>query len=135
MTNDLKVKIYAHALGRRKRSVAQVRLVAGKGNVIINGKKPEAYFGAHQDLSRILNPLKLLSLEKYDISAKISGGGLTGQLDALVLGIAKAIASLKKDFHIAMRNANLLTRDSRKKQRRMIGMGGKSRRKKQSPKR
>jgi len=135
MPTDLKPKIYAQTLGRRKRSIAQVRLIAGKGNVIVNGKKPQDYFGAHQDLSRILNPLKLLSLEKYDISAKISGGGVAGQLDALVLGIARAVASLKKDFHTAMRDADLLTRDSRKKQRRMIGMGGKSRRKKQSPKR
>jgi len=135
MPTDTKTKIYSQAIGRRKRSIAQVRLIAGKGEVIINGKKPELYFGAHQDLNRILKPLQLLSLEKYDVSAKISGGGTTGQLDALVLAIARAVAGLKKDNKIAMRNAELLTRDSRKKQRRMVGMGGKSRRKKQSPKR
>jgi small subunit ribosomal protein S9 len=135
MPTDLKTKIFAQAIGRRKRSIAQVRLVAGKGEVVINGKKPEAYFGAHQNLNRILNPLQLLKLDKYDVSAKISGGGVNGQLDALVLGIARAVASLKKDNKVAMRDAELLTRDPRKRQRRMVGMGGKSRRKKQSPKR
>ena len=135
MPNETKIKIFAQDIGRRKRSIAQVRLIAGKGEVIINGKKPADYFGAHQDLTRILKPLKLLSLDKFDISAKISGGGTTGQLDALVLGVARAVSQLKKENHSAMRDAELLTRDSRKRQRRMVGMGGKSRRKKQSPKR
>lgn len=130
-----KTKIYSQALGRRKRSIAQVRLVSGSGKIVINGKAPENYFGKHQDLARLQKPFSLLSLDKYDVSAKISGGGVTGQLDALVLGIARAVANLKKDNKIAMRNANLLTRDPRKRQRRMIGTGGKARRKKQSPKR
>jgi len=135
MPNDPKIKIYSQAIGRRKRSIAQVRLIAGSGEVVINNKKPKDYFGANQDLTRLAKPFSVLSLSKYGVTAHVAGGGKVSQLDALVLGIARALSELKKEFHDSLRTADLLTRDSRKKQRRMIGTGGKSRRKKQSPKR
>ena len=133
--NEPKTKIYSQTLGRRKRAIAQVRLIPGNGKIVINGKTPEVYFNHHQNLERLNEPFQKLGLDKYDVSAKIKGGGTTGQFDALILGIARAIGELKKEYRVAMRDAELLTRDSRKKQRRMVGMGGKSRRKKQSPKR
>lgn len=135
MSAESKPKIYSRALGRRRRAVAQVRLIPGSGKIIVNGKTPQVYFGAHQDISRLYKPFQLLSLEKYDVSILVKGGGKNGQLDAVVLGIARSVSLLKKDHQKVMRDAGFLTRDSRKRQRRMIGTGGKARRKKQSPKR
>ncbi len=132
---DTKVKIYASAIGRRKRSVASVRLIPGKGEVVVNGKPASVYFPGLQAQTRYETPFKLLSLTKYAAEVKVLGGGKSGQLDATVLGLARALSALKADHKIVLHTAHLLTRDSRERQRRMVGMGGKSRRKKQSPKR
>lgn len=134
--SENKPKIYASAVGRRKRAVASVRLISGSGKIIINGKPSLEYFGndpaAH---TRLELPFTSVSVSKYDAVVSAHGGGKGGQLDAAVLGISRCLVSLKSDHKTELRNNGLLTRDPRKRQRRMIGMGGKSRRKKQSPKR
>jgi len=136
MPNNLKNKIYATAVGRRKEAVAQVRLIAGDGSIVVNGRPADRYFSSIIAKTRAPSPLSVLPKSKtYSVEAKIRGGGSTGQLDALTLGIARAISSLKAEYKSPLRKLGLLTRDSRVRQRRMVGMGGKSRRKKQSPKR
>src|SRR3989344_2845664 len=92
---------YFYGLGRRKSSTARVRLTSGKGELVINGKKPDVYFGQSQKLlTEILKPFKVLELEpeKYTVNAKVSGGGHVSQVDALKLGIAKALSALNEDF-------------------------------------
>ena len=131
-----KTKIYATTVGRRKEAVARVRLIAGNGHIVINGQSVTEYFPGPIAKAKYTAPLSVLpDSKKYSIEAKILGGGKSGQLDALVLGMARAVSTLKKDHKPALRKLGLLTRDSRIRQRRMVGMGGKPRRKKQSPKR
>lgn len=135
MQNSSKPKILASAIGRRKEAVASVRLLSGSGQMIVNGHAVEKYFPGELAKRKYDLPFKLLSLTKYDASIKTNGGGLYGQLDATVLGLSRALSSLKADFRQILSSNGLLSRDSRTRQRRMIGTGGKSRRRKQSPKR
>ena len=125
-------KILAAAIGRRKTAVVSVRLTSGKGEITVNDVAAEKYFPVSQ---RYNLPFKITGANKYAVSARVNGGGQTGQLDALVLGIARALVKIKEDFRKPLRDAGLLTRDSRERQRRMIGTGGKARRRKPSPKR
>lgn len=133
--SETKPKIISRAIGRRKSAIASIRLVSGTGEITVNGKPSAVYFPGLLAQSRYSLPFKTLTLTKYSASVKVHGGGPSGQLDAVVLGLARALASLKEDYKSTLRTAGLLTRDSRERQRRMVGMGGKSRRKKQSPKR
>lgn len=130
-------KDYIYAVGRRKSSVARVRLFRGKGKSTVNEKSPESYFPG--ETNRVLweNPfLSADAKDKYYVSVKVTGGGKKGQLEAAVHGIAKALALADKEKHkIPLRKAGLLTRDARIRERRKVGTGGKARRKKQSPKR
>lgn len=128
-------KILKRTVGRRKRAVASVRLLSGTGQITVNAKPVEAYFPGEFAKKIYSLPFVVTDLKKYDISAKVAGGGKEGQLDALVLGISRAFAQLKDSYKSLLRNAGLMTRDSRERQRRMIGTGGKSRRQKSSPKR
>lgn len=132
---DTKPKTVASAIGRRKSAVASVRLISGKGDIRVNEKPAATYFPGLQAQSKYEAPFKLLSLSKYSASVKVHGGGNAAQLEAAVLGLARALSSLKPDWQVIMHQAGLLSRDSRERQRRHVGMGGKSRRKKQSPKR
>lgn len=128
---------YTYAVGKRKSAVARVRLFHGKGENTANGMVIGKFFPGKVSEEKYLKPFRILDVnEKYYVSVKVSGGGKSGQLDAVVSGIAKALAKIKKDgFRSPLKKAGLLTRDSRIRQRRMVGTGGKSRRKKQSPKR
>ena len=128
-------KIYAQAIGRRKSAVASARLVSGSGKVTVNGKPAEKYFPGVTAAIRYAQPFSILSLTKYDATIMVHGGGLHGQLDAAVLAISNALVKFKSEYKPPLRQQGLMTRDSRTRQRRMIGTGGKSRRKKQSPKR
>jgi small subunit ribosomal protein S9 len=130
-----KTKIIAQAVGRRKRAIASVRLISGNGGFEINGIPSDKYFPGDQSRIRIQKPFTVLGLDKYSVTARANGGGLNGQLDAVVMGTARCLAKLKEDYKKSLRDAGLLTRDSRKRQRRMVGTGGKARRQKQSPKR
>lgn len=128
-------KAVSFATGRRKRSVATVKLNSGNGEISVNNHKASDYFPGMFAQVRLAQPFLVCSVTKYSATARVSGGGNLGQLDSVVLGLSRCLAKVKTDYKIALRNAGLLTRDSRKRQRRMVGMGGKSRRKKQSPKR
>jgi small subunit ribosomal protein S9 len=135
-TTPSKPKIIASAIGRRKRAVASVRLISGKGEIEVNGMSAADYFPGLQAQMKYEAPLKILELDKkYAATVKAHGGGNPGQLDATIMGLARALSSLKPEYQVLMQHAHLLTRDSRERQRRKVGMGGKSRRKKQSPKR
>jgi len=128
-------KITSKAIGRRKEATASVRLLPGDGTMIVNGKPVDVYFPGEMAKMKYTKPFEVLSLTKYSISAKVKGGGQTGQLEAMVLGIARSLAELKAEYKQALRTAGLVTRDPRERQRRQVGTGGKSRRQKQSPKR
>jgi len=130
-------KNYTFAVGRRKSAVARIRLFKGVGESLINGKKVvESY--ANKVVSKLFEkPFKLTQTEgKYFFTAKVSGGGKEGQMEAIIHGIARAFDKLDSEkFRSVLKKNNLLTRDSRERLRRMVGTGGKARRKKQSPKR
>lgn len=135
MNNTSNPKIIKKTIGRRKRSVASVYLTSGTGNITVNGKPVENYFPGEFAKKIYTLPFTITELFKYDASVKVSGGGKEGQLDALILGIARSLSQIKDAYKFLLRKAGLLTRDSRERQRRMIGTGGKSRRQKSSPKR
>lgn len=122
---------YTFAVGRRKSASARVRLYKGVGENMINGKK------IIEKLAELAKPFKLTDTEgKYFFTAKVAGGGKEGQVEAIIHGIARAFVKLNPEkFRVILKKNNLLTRDSRERQRRMVGTGGKARRKKQSPKR
>lgn len=131
-------KEYILTVGRRKEAVARVRLYPkGTGTISVNNKPAEAYFGGEVSKNLYMTPFTTTNtVGLFDITVKVAGGGPFGQLDAVVHGIARAMVKLDSDkYRSLLKKKGLLTRDSRTRQRRMVGMGGKSRRKKQSPKR
>ncbi len=130
-------KNYIFAVGRRKSSSARVRLFKGAGINLINGKKiSEVYENKVAEII-LSKPFKLTdTIGKFFFTAKVAGGGKEGQLEAIVHGVARALTKLDSDkFRVTLKKNNLLTRDPRVRLRRMVGTGGKARRKKQSPKR
>jgi small subunit ribosomal protein S9 len=118
---------YFYALGRRKSATARVRLSKGKGTVTINGKPVEDYLaGSKHLLHELQKPFAVLEMEanKYDISAVVAGGGQNGQVEAIRLGIAKALVVMNEDLKATLRRAELLGRDSREKERKKFGLKG-----------
>ncbi|OGY08329.1 MAG: 30S ribosomal protein S9 [Candidatus Blackburnbacteria bacterium RIFCSPHIGHO2_01_FULL_43_15b] len=132
-----KQKEYIFAVGRRKTSVARVRLHKGKDQHVVNGMPIGQYFPGEQLQKLWSKPFQLTQTEgKYFVTVKTAGGGKKGQLDAATHGIARTLALLNEEtFKPLMRKNGLLTRDSRTRERRKVGTGGKARRAKQSPKR
>jgi small subunit ribosomal protein S9 len=128
---------YTYAVGKRKSSSARVRLFVGKGETTVNETPILKYFPGEIKKKIWSKPFGVTETsDKYFATIKVIGGGVVSQLEAVVLGIARALAKAKQSaYKMPLRKAGLLTRDSRERQRRMVGMGGKSRRKKQSPKR
>lgn len=117
---------YFYALGRRKSATARIRLTKGKGKVVINDKPAEEYFA---DSKHLLNELTkpFSALDKtndFEISVKVTGGGHSGQIDAIRLGIAKALVEMNADFKNTLRRADLLGRDPREKERKKFGLKG-----------
>lgn len=114
----------ARALGRRKSSIAQVKLTAGKGNITINGKPAAGYLQSNLFLlTRIEAPLYFLSLNDYvSLSIYVKGGGLIGQADAIKLGISRALCNYNMDYRYPLRNKGYLTRDARVKERKKYGL-------------
>jgi small subunit ribosomal protein S9 len=135
MPSNSKIKIIARAVGRRKTAIASVHLTTGSGQVTVNGHPAADYFPGPATVVRYKLPFTATGLTRYNVSARVIGGGKSAQLDALVLGISRALSTLKPESKSALKSFGLLTRDSRTRQRRMVGTGGKARRKKQSPKR
>lgn len=102
------------ATGRRKESVARVRLSDGSGRVVLNGRPLEDFFPTMATRMRVMEPLNLTQTQgRYDIEAKLEGGGTTGQSDALRLGIARALAELEPELRATLKKAGMLTRDAR----------------------
>jgi small subunit ribosomal protein S9 len=112
-------------LGRRKSSVARVRLLPGAGGFIVNGRDANEFFCTMQSRTRLLDPLKATGTEgTYDVHVTVNGGGPTGQSDAIALGIARALKSINPSFDPVLRQIGLLTRDSRMKERKKYGRRG-----------
>jgi len=128
---------YTYAVGRRREASARIRLFKGKGKSLVNDKPIENYFPGVLNTQSWTKPFRLTETrEKYYVTVKVSGGGKKGQLGAVVHGIAKAFVVLNAEkYRSSLKKAGLLTRDSRIRERRKVGTGGKARRKKQSPKR
>lgn len=149
---DLK---YYQAVGRRKKSIAQIRLYLitkskpvliekeekkieiKAGEIYINFKPYDQIYFHDYEKNKLLLPLRLTdNLERFAISVLVKGGGKTGQLEAIIHGLSRAIEQVDKErYRPILKEAGLLTRDPRKKERRKVGTGGKARREKQSPKR
>lgn len=126
MATATKKDSYFYALGRRKSATARVRLMNGKGNITVNDKPASEYFAESKYLlAKLQQPFAVLDQEnKFDISAKVSGGGHEGQIEAIRLGIAKALAEMNEDLKGTLRRANLLSRDPREKERKKFGLKG-----------
>ena len=113
------------ATGRRKTSVARVRLVPGTGTILVNERPYATYF--HREALRlaIRTPLLLThQLGKYDVIVNVAGGGMNGQAGAIKLGIARALAQLNDGYRVSLRGAGLLTRDPRERERKKYGQKG-----------
>lgn len=111
--------------GRRKSSVARVRIKNGSGNVVINGKKLEEYFPVAQDQRAIIDVLNATGTkEGVDVRITASGGGTSGQSGACKLGIARALVNYDPEHFAALRDSGFLTRDSRMKERKKPGLHG-----------
>lgn len=118
---------YFYALGRRKSATARVRLSSGKGNILINEKPSEQYLGYSKSLqNELTKPFITLELdpEKYNVSVSVRGGGHASQVDAIRLGIAKALVLINEDYKSTLRRAELLGRDPREKERKKFGLLG-----------
>ena len=110
--------------GRRKSSVARVRLVPGNGNVTVNGKSLDEYFGGLELLkNEVKRPLQLVGAEgKFDVVASVNGGGTTGQSGALRHGISRALCQADPENRPALKAAGFMTRDPRMKERKKYGL-------------
>ena len=119
MTND---KFYG--TGRRKSSIARVRLTEGNGKFIVNGKTLEEYFGVETLRVIARQPLTVTdTLSKYDVRVKVVGGGLSGQAGAVRHGIARALnVANEEEFRPSLKSNGFLTRDSRRKERKKYGL-------------
>lgn len=116
-------KPLVQATGRRKESVARVRFREGGGQMTLNGRSLESYFPTMAQRMRVMEPLQLTSTQgRYDIDATLEGGGVTGQVDALRLGISRALIVLDPDLRDTLKKAGLLTRDARRVERKKYGL-------------
>jgi len=114
---------YLYGTGRRKQAIARVRLVPGDGAMVINGKDAAAYFGGHAALATLAQPFRVTETEgRYSASVLVAGGGFSGQAGAIRHGIARALLAGLPDARAALREAGLLTRDPRAKERKKYGL-------------
>ena len=115
---------YYEAVGRRKESTARVRVVDGSGKFQVNEKEAAVYFPRTGDLQDILRGFVAVGQDakRYDITVKVQGGGVSGQTEAVRLGLARALQSLNGDWTSALRKHGLLTRDARVKERKKPGL-------------
>jgi small subunit ribosomal protein S9 len=117
---------YFYALGRRKAATARIRVKGGKGTIVINGKPAEEYFANSANLLNELNrPFVALEQEnKFEITVVVNGGGHVGQVEAIRLGIAKAMVLMNEELKSTLKRASLLSRDSRERERKKFGLKG-----------
>ena len=116
-------KIVFLGTGRRKKSIARVRLVEGKGTITINGKALDEYFGTDVLKVIVKQPLVVTAtLDKYDVICTVTGGGLSGQAGAVRHGIARALNEANSEYRPTLKSAGFLTRDPRMKERKKYGL-------------
>ena len=116
---------YFYGLGRRKSATARVRVMNGKGSIVINGTPDSEYFANSKSLlADIRRPFVAIENDKYDVTVVVSGGGHSGQVDAISLGIAKALVALNEDLKSTLKRAELLGRDPRERERKKFGLKG-----------
>ena len=115
---------YTEAVGRRKHSSARVRVSNGSGVFTVNEKEGGAYFTRTGDVQDIMRAFSAVGEDagKYDVTVKVQGGGVTGQTEAVRLGLARALQSINGDWTSALRKNGLLTRDTRVKERKKPGL-------------
>ena len=114
---------YFQGTGRRKTAIARVRLVAGEGTVVVNGKQLDDYFGRAGAVERATSPFTVTNTaRRFNAMIKVEGGGVTGQVDAIAHGISRALLQVDKDHTKTLRAAGLLTRDPRAKERKKPGL-------------
>ena len=116
MANDF------NAVGRRKSAVARVRLVAGDGKIVINGRDIDNYFGYETLKMTGRQPLELTKVSGYDVMVNVNGGGFTGQAGAIRHGISRALCKANPDLRGDLKKAGFLTRDPRMKERKKYGL-------------
>mgnify|MGYP000070430095 FL=1 len=118
-------QVQYYGTGRRKSSVARVRLVPGNGEVIVNERQLDEYFGKKTLEMIVKQPLVLTDTEgRFNVIAKVHGGGTTGQAGAIRLGIARALLKAEPSLRPALKRAGFLTRDPRMKERKKYGLKG-----------
>ncbi len=115
---------YYEGVGRRKESTARVRIASGTGVFTVNQKTLEDYFGRTGDVESIIAALQVAGEARnaWDITATVNGGGVTGQTDAVMMGLARALVIMKPDVRSALRKGGFLTRDARVKERKKPGL-------------
>jgi len=115
---------YYEGIGRRKTSMARVRLyVGGSGSVVVNDKAGQEYFSRSDDYKRLIDLLTVTGTEgHYNISVRVEGGGITGQADAARMGLARALTQIDPNFRETLRRTGALTRDARAKERKKPGL-------------
>ena len=112
-----------YGTGRRKTSVARVRLVPGEGKIVVNGRPLDGYFGRKTLELIVKQPLNLTeTFGKYDVLAKVEGGGPSGQAGAVRHGISRALLRVDAEYRPSLKKAGFLTRDPREKERRKYGL-------------
>ena len=123
-TADVKPEVYL-GTGRRKSSVARVRIREGGGQILINKRPLEEYFPREQDVAAVRAPLVSTELtESIDCTVNVNGGGMSGQSGAVMMGIARALMAMRSDLEVTLRDGDFLTRDSRMKERKKYGQKG-----------
>ena len=115
---------YYEGIGRRKESTARVRVMSGSGRFIVNDKQAEAYFTRIGDIESILGPVVASGQDRatLDITVVVKGGGVSGQTDAVKLGVARALVKMSEENRPLMRKGGFLTRDPRVKERKKPGL-------------
>lgn len=114
---------YVEGIGRRKRATARVRLVAGSGNVVVNEQPINEYFTREGDQVSLTAPLRITGTDgRFDVSVKVSGGGVSGQAGAVRMGVARALLKWDESLRSPLRKGGFLTRDPREKERKKPGL-------------
>jgi small subunit ribosomal protein S9 len=116
--------MYYEGVGRRKTSTARVRLhPEGAGQIVINGKDYRDYFGREADWNIVAQALKVTETGgQFDVTVQVKGGGITGQSEAVAMGMARALLEVNPEYRPTLRHAGLLTRDARMKERKKPGL-------------
>lgn len=123
MPRTKKEQVVFNGTGRRKSSIARVRLVEGTGVITINGKNIDEYLGTDTLKVIVRQPLTATNtVDKFDVICKVQGGGFTGQAGAIRLGIARALLEANSEYRPTLKSAGFLTRDARKKERKKYGL-------------